>query len=253
MRFLVTSLLVVATGLAPIQKTSAASVRPNRELERVLQELAASTSNDQYRQIDEAVKASRDLIEQLNGLAVSGKLTEIVVLNSAAASNAPKPGPFSAWTTGSSIVFSEALLSQLTKNREYDVVYPDDILPNNTTFVLGHLALHLSAGKIPVKAGGPLPVNDYIAAMLDQEARAYIQAWNDALGAAVQQNSGKPLTPRQIANLMFNMRYRFAFLTALRQPTDKIHLEQNGVIEQSESNAKAIASALKNSSVADIQ
>ena len=252
MRLLVTCLLV-GTGLVAIQQAIAASVAPNGELERILGKLAHTTSSDQYGQIDDAVKSSPHLIDQLNGLAASGKLTEIVVLTSAAASSAPKPGPFSAWTTATSMVFTETLLSQLTKKREYDVVYPDDILPNNTTFVLGHLAFHLNAAKITVKPGEAPHLNDYVEAMLDQEARAYIQAWNDTLDAAVRQNNDKPLTPRQIANLMMNMRYRFAFLTALRQPTDKIHLEPNGLIEESESNAKAIASSLKSSSVADIQ
>jgi hypothetical protein len=253
MRFLVTCLLVTGTGLATIQQSIAASVAPNHELERILGNLATTTSVDWYRQIDDAVRCSPHLVEQLNGLAASGKLTGMLVLTSAAASNAPKPGPFSAWTTGTSMVLTDNLLSQLTKNREYDVVYPDDVLPNNTTFVLAHLAFHLKAGRVTAEQGGAFNLNDYVAAMLDQEARAYIQAWNDALDAAVRQNNDKPLTPRQIANLMFNMRYRFAFLTALRQPTDKIHLEQNGVIEESESNAKGIVTALKGSSVADIQ
>ena len=117
--------------------------------------------------------------------------------------------------------------------------------------MLGHLAFHLNAGL--VKPGDVPRMDDYVAMMLDQEARAYIQAWNDALEAAVKQNNDKPLKPGQIGTLMLNMRYRFAFLKALRQPTDKIHLEENGVIEDSESNAKAIVTALKSSSVADIQ
>jgi hypothetical protein len=253
MRALVIHLLVVGISLAAVQQAIAASVAPNRELETILGKLRTNASSDQYRQIDDAVKSSPNLFDQLNRLAASGKLTEIVVLTSAAASNAPKPGPFSAWTTGTSMVFTESLLSQLTKNREYDVVYPDDILPNNTTFVLGHLAFHLNAGKVIAKPGDVSHLNDYIAAMLDQEARAYIQAWNDALNAAVQQNNDKPLTPHQIADLMFNLHYRFAFLKALRQPTDKIQLEQNGVIEENESNANAITTALKSSSLADIQ
>jgi hypothetical protein len=234
-------------------KPSTASVAPNAKLETILGKLASTTSSDRYRQIDAAVRSSPHLIDQLNGLAASGGLTEILVLTPAMASNAPKPGPFSAWTAGTSMVFTESLLSQLTKNREYDIVYPDDVLPNNTTFVLGHLAFHLQAGKVAAKPDGALNVNDFVAAMLDQEARAYIQSWNDVLDAAVQQNNDEPLRPRQIANLMLNLRYRFAFLAALRQPTDKIRLEQNGVIEESEANAKGIATALKSSSVADIQ
>ena len=253
MRFLVTCLLIIGTGVAAIQTPLAAPIAPNRELERILGKLTSTTSSDQYRQIDGAVKSSPHLIDQLNGLAASGKLTEVAVLTSAEASNAPKPGPFSAWTTGTSMVFTENLLSQLTKNREYDVVYPDDILPNNTTFVLGHLAFHLNAGKVIVKTGDVSQLNDYIAAMLDQEAKAYIQAWNDALEAAVRQNNDKPLTPRQVANFMLNLHYRFVFLKALRQPTGTLKLQESGDIEESESNVKAIATALKSSSVADIQ
>jgi hypothetical protein len=252
-RSLATYLLVVGICLVGAQHASAASMTLSQELDGILGKLRTNVSADQYRQIDDAIKSSPSLIEELNRLAASGKLTEIVVLTSAATSNAPAPGRFRAWVTDTSIVLTESLLSQLTKNREYDVVFPDDILPNNTTFVLGHLAFHLDAGKILAKPGDVPHLNDYIAAMLNQEARAYIHAWNDALEAAVQQNNDKRLTPRQIANFMFNLHYRFAFLKALGQPTDKIHLEQNGVIDDGDSNARAIVAALKDSPIADIQ
>lgn len=253
MRSLVVHLFVVGICLAGAQHASATSTTPNRELNAILKKLRTSASSDQYQQIDSAVKSSRTLIDELNRLAASGKLTEIVVLTSATISNAPTPGRFRAWASDTSIVFTESLLSQLTKTREYDVAFPDDILPNNTTFVLGHLAFHLDVGKIVAKPGDLPHLNDYIAAMLNQEARAYIHAWNDALDAAVQQNNDKPLTARQIANFMFNLHYRFAFLKALRQPTDKIHLEQNGVIDDGDSNAEALVDALKDTPIADIQ
>lgn len=253
MRSLAIYVFAVGICLAGAQHTSAASMAPSQELDRILGRLRSNVSTGQYRQIDDAIKSSPSLIEELNRLAASGKLTDIVVLTSAATSNAPTPGRFRAWATDTSMVFTESLLSQLTMNREYDVVFPDDILPNNTTFVLGHLAFHLDAPKIVTKRGDEAHLNDYVAAILNQEARAYIHAWNDALEAAVQQNNDKPLTPRQIANFMFNLHYRFAFLKALRQPTDKIHLEQNGVIDDGDSNARAIATALKDSALADIQ
>lgn len=251
MHFPIVRPLVVGTVLAAIQLSVASPVAPNHELDRILAQLASTASTDQYRQVADAVRSSPRLSDQLNGLAASGKLTEIVVLTSAAASNAPKPGPFGAWTTGTSVVLTDTLLSQLTKNREYDVVNPDEVLPNNTTFVIGHLAFHLHAGT--VKPGAFPHMNDYVAAMLDQEARAFIQGWNDALDAAVQQNNQKPLTPGLIGTFMLNMRYRFVFLTALNQPTDKVHLEQNGVIEENESNVKSIVTALRHSAIADIQ
>jgi hypothetical protein len=95
MRLFVTALVVIGACLAPGQQAVAGSVGPNRELETVLQKLAGSTGDGRYRQIDVAIKTSRDLTSQLNGLAASGKLTRIVVLTSVAAAQASKPGPLS--------------------------------------------------------------------------------------------------------------------------------------------------------------
>ena len=66
------------------------------------------------------------------------------------------------------MVFTQTLLSQLTKNREFDVVDQDDILPNNTTFVLANLAFHLRAGEIPAKSYDAAHLDDFVAAMLEQ-------------------------------------------------------------------------------------
>ena len=246
--------VVIALGLAwtagaVLNQAFAASVAPNAALEKVFQRLSASATTGKYKQVADAVKASPHLTEQLNTLASSGKLTEIVVLTPATAAAAPKPGPFSAWTQGTTILFTETLLDQLTRNREFDVVRPDDVLPNNTTFVLAHLAYHLNT---PIPSAKAVGVDAYVAAMLDTEARAYIQSWNDTLDAAAQQN-GARLTPQQIATLMLNLRYRFAFYKALNHPTDKIRIEMSGVIEENDGNARAIVTALKTSSVADIQ
>jgi len=243
MRLTLACLVVLAIGFTESPRGIGAPLTPNRELVTILGNLAGSAANEQYRQIEDAVNASPQLVEQLNELAASGKLTAIVVLNSTAAATAPNPGPFSAWIAGTSLVFTEKLLPQLTQRRLYDVVHPDDILPNNTTFVLGHLAFHLRVAPPPINK---LAVDDYVAGMLNQEAHAFIQAWNDALDAATQQNHG-PLTAGQIGSLLLNMRYRFAFVTA------DIHLGQGGTIDPNESNVNAIATALKKASVTDIQ
>jgi hypothetical protein len=130
-------------------------------------------------------------------------------------------------------------------------VYPGDILPNSTTFVLAHLAYHL-ATPLPNPKQFPI-MKSFVAAMLDHEARAYIQAWNDTLDAAVQQNANRPLTPGQVGNLMLNMRYRFVFTKALAQTTDKLEITPSGVIDETEANTKAVETALETSSIADIQ
>jgi hypothetical protein len=96
-------------------------------------------------------------------------------------------------------------------------------------------------------------MRSFVEAMLDHEARAYIQAWNDTLDAAVHQNGGQPLRPPQVWSLMLNMRYRFVFTKALAPATNKLEIAPSGVIEESEANAKAIATALETSSIADIQ
>jgi hypothetical protein len=53
--------------------------------------------------------------------------------------------------------------------------------------VLGHPAFHLNAGAVKPREFPNL--NDYVTAMLDQVARAFIRSWNDALDAAVNRTT----------------------------------------------------------------
>ena len=237
--------------IAPFGSADAEPTQSNIALESVLHKLEAQATVEQSRQITEAIAASPHLQEQLQSLVSGGKLTDILILSDEKAKAAAKPGPFNAWISGASIVFSESILLQLAKNRNLDVAHPDERLPNNTTFVLGHLAYQLNAG--PPNPRGYSDMQAFVSAMVSRDAHAYIQAWNDVLDAAVRANEGRQLTPQQIGGLMLNLRYRFAFTKALQQSDPKLEIAQNGEVLDTDRNAQAIATALRTSAVADIQ
>jgi hypothetical protein len=77
----------------------------------------------------------------LNGLAATGALTAIKVVPVSDIPSA-KRALFRGVVDGTTIVVSTELLADLQKKRLFDVVFDDDVLPNNTTFVLSHLAYH---------------------------------------------------------------------------------------------------------------
>lgn len=114
---------------------------PNSELSAVLQKLSATATSEQFNQIKNAINASPALLAQLNDLSSSGNLTAIRV-------STPDAIPmiqgirFGAIREGSQFVFSSILLQELLKNRIHDAGKESDILPDNTVFVLSHLAYH---------------------------------------------------------------------------------------------------------------
>jgi len=146
------------------------------------------------------------------------------------------------------MIFSAEFLGAQKGNRLFDVVYPDDILPNNTVFALGHLAYHLEAPPID-----PRNPQAYVLRKLVEEAYAFAQGWNDVVDAATRQNGGHQLSKRQVAQLLMNMRYRFAFLTAIQQKPQKLELSDDGRVEVNSANMSAIATALANSKITDIE
>ena len=65
------------------------------------------------------------------------------------------------------------------------MVYPGDILPNNTVFALGHLAYHLGAAPTD-----PRGSQGYVVQKLVEQAAAFIQGWNDVVDAAQRETAG---------------------------------------------------------------
>jgi hypothetical protein len=139
------------------------------------------------------------------------------------------------------------------------VVIPDEIYPNNLVYDLAHLAVHLGAAPVqPTIPPGPSThvtnaLNAFIAARLNEEARADIAGWNAVVDAAVRENGGRPLTLQQRSTMMFNLRYRSFFLQAIRQPNPKLQISNSGAIAPDDSNVAAIVAVLHNSPIADLQ
>jgi hypothetical protein len=230
----------------------AQSPPPNAELTPILRELCASVSSDQCRQLAEAIEASASLAGRLNGLAATGALTAIKVVPVSDIPSA-KRALFRGVIDGTKIVVSTELLPDLQKKRLFDVVYDDDVLPNNTTFVLSHLAYHLGEAARTKSSKLPLDMQAYVAMRLHEEAAGFLQAWNDTLDAAVRDNNGQALSSRQVAQLLLNARYRFALLTFRQPPEKSLQYAPTGALELSEHNIGVVIERLKTSSVTDIE
>jgi len=207
-------------------------------LQPIFAPLSRTATPEQYQQILGAVNASPMLAKELEILVARRKLAAITVLpghNSAGS-------PYNAWADRSAIVLHADFLKAQRANRAVDVTHADDILPNNTVFCLGHLAYHLAI-EDPSPQGTSLQV--YLRQRLEREAGAFMQGWNNVVDAAVHANGGKPLGSRQVAQLLLNMRYRFALM--------KAEISPNGYIETNPRNIDAIVGVLRVSPLTDIQ
>jgi hypothetical protein len=151
------------------------------------------------------------------------------------------------------IVLGFAVNTFAQKKRLFDVVFDDDVLPNNTTFVLSHLAYHLGEAARTKSSKPPLDMQAYVAARLHEEAAGFLQAWNDTLEAAVHDNRGQALSSRQAADLLLNARYRFALLTFGKPPEKSLQYAATGALELNEHNIGIVIERLKTSSVTDIE
>lgn len=229
-------------------------------LRAVLDKLSATADKDQAAQIAGAIQASPRLAATCNTLAGDGKLVAIVVYTPGKDAAKPK-GPFQAWTENGTIMISAPLLLELRKSRLYDVVTPDDVLPNNTAFVLGHLAYHLQHPVAPVTAPKFAPgqahdytqtIQEYQANRMNAESNAFIEGWNVAVDAATSANEGRPLKGNQVVSLLMNLRYRFGFIGGLQQTENKLQIKEGGWIVPDEANVKVFGAVLAKSRVADI-
>lgn len=227
---------------------------PVAPLMRITDELKSNSTAEQYQLISGAIDSSLALSTQMNELANAGLLTHLMV-------ESPDTQIFGARIDGTSWLFTPAFLREQASKRLYDVVAPDDILPNNMVFALGHLAFHARNVKqfaANVDAIKKASTTNMAAALplliqlrLQEEAQAFIQGWNDVIDAAVQQNHGVLLTGNQGGNLILNLRHRWLFLKVSEGGANLFSVD--GHIDPSAENIEAIVGVLHNSEVIDIQ
>lgn len=237
---LAVAVFVVVLFIVAIAKGDAPATAVNgHRLQSIVDTLAHNSSLQQHKQLGDALGASGALAGQLNAAAESGRLTGIEI-------SAQRPGNgFSATILDKHIVLAADFLPQLGKQRTYDVVLPDDILPDNLVFVLGAFASWLAAPPV----SSDLDLQSYITASLNRNARGFIQGWNDVVDAAVKQNGKRPLSMPQAASLMMNLRYRVVFTNATA--SNAIKWSPTGTIDPTDQNIAAVADGLRKMKLLD--
>lgn len=242
---------------------------PTPAIDTVLHRLDSETSPEQSQQIAEAIGASRQLKTDVEQLAASDKLTGIRIVQQSELK--PVGGAhFNAYLDGTQVVIGAPLLKDLSNNLLIDVVREGDIRPNNTSFVLAHLAYHLRTRdemnahddrvrrRIDAlrKTTGS---HDYTAiereatwVRIADEASALISAWNDVIEDATARNQGRALSLEQVSTVLVNLRYRGIFLQAINIPR-QLKFSDGGRIEPNEANIKALSTALASMALMDVQ
>jgi hypothetical protein len=231
----------------------------------MLGELQISASPDDYQQIADAIASSETLRQEIYELTVENQFTGILVLPRAQLTDrkAERFGGFLRQmepvtlesarrdgkvvlrykTPGPKIVLTTEYLKELKEARLFDMVYPDDILPNHTVFALAHLLYHIRNPFVPYYAAPGANEEKW----LKIEASAFIYAWNTMLQVAERDNGAKPLSERQFGQLLLNTRHRFALIGAMEQKPDPLQFSPSGSVEFNETNIQAVAATLKNS------
>lgn len=234
--------LALAAAILPLGPITFAAEVPE-SVKALLTPLEQAGFGEQAASLSQAIDGAPALAGQLSSLAAAGKLKTIQVRPAGT-------GPFGGFLENGGMVFTVPFLQGQVKKRLFDVVREDDILPDNLVFCLGHLAYHLGAKPVQVSdAANPF---DFANKRIAIEAAAFIQGWNDTLDAEVHANGGKELSPGQAGTLLINLRYRFAFIKAFKQPV-KLEMGQTGRIEPTQENINAVAEALKTSTITDLE
>jgi hypothetical protein len=255
---------VASLAISVLWTAAAAQVRDpsgaSGELASILDRVTIPASSGQQQQIVDAVTASPALSSRFGELVANGKLTAIDVVEARATGRASGPfagappvkGPFAAALDGSRIILSSQLLSMLRNGRLLDTASADDVLPDQTVFVLAHLAYHLREPIAPTPKPGE-DVDSFTARRLESEANAYIYAWNTTVDEAVHRRGGAALNADQITSLLLNCRYRFALVGIRSRNISGPSQSPSGIIERTPSNLEAVMQTLRQSAIADLE
>jgi hypothetical protein len=205
-------------------------------------------NTEQTQQIEQSLAACPSLGERLDALSKSAGFQQIRV---STADETKKTGPFLAVAAGNEIIVADSWLA-LQNQPYFDVRHAGEILPDNLCFDLGHLSDHI-AHPAPMSPSGT-DLKSWVDQRLKAESLAFIRGWPFVLEAARAKNNGQPLTPAQFADLLLNLRYRFAFLQAMKSQTaPRLSILPDGSIPETDANVAAIQAALSHSSIADLQ
>lgn len=238
--------LIVMTFISSQPAAAGEAERP--AVAAVLRELAATAPAD-LPQVSEAIAASGLVQQQLDELYRAGRFSGFSVAPRASFEGR-KAELFGGFTQETRIVLTTEYLQALQSSLLYDVVYDDDVAPDNTVFAIAHLLHHL---RSPLDPRAHSSRESFMEAALRSEAEAFIHGWNAMLQAAERKNGGNSLSPRQHGQLLMNARYRFAFIGAIKRDGAGLEFSPKGTLAADERNLQAIVAALKDAAHADIE
>ncbi len=211
-------------------------------VERALLELK-SRNPEAHAQIAEALNqspATRNYLQQVP------TFSGFEIINVADRGNTP----YAAFVKDGKIVISKELLTDLKKRELMHHAPPGTIFPNQTLFVVSHLAYHVKGDRLP---SSRMPNRDeFIRQRIAFEAKAYIHSWNALIDWVISQNAGKPLEVFQVGELLLQTRYRGIYNRAFNE-TPKLKMEDSGHIRETPDNVEAISGAIAKSPISDIE
>ncbi len=212
---------------------------------QVLAGFSGKASPAQVTPVTDAIPASPPLQARLHRRAASGVRQGIALV---AQEDARLDEDQGAEVVGGDILLTGKFLLGQPPHRRADAKTKADLdPPDNLVFSLGHLSYHL---ENPIdRKTLPDSQDARVNLFVRDEAKAYIQGWNDLIDAEARLK-GRPITTAEAASLLPNFKYRSFFIKAngkqaLVSPDG--HLEPNG------RNLQAMTSALFESDVPDFQ
>jgi fructose-specific component phosphotransferase system IIB-like protein len=211
----------------------------------IIASFQAKASPDQAKQLTDAITASPPLQARLERLAASGVLKGVDLVTQEDERLDEGKG---AEVVGGHILLTAKFLLGQPPRRRTDATSKGDLEPpDNLVFSLSHLSYHL---ENPVdRKTLPQSQDARVNIFVRDEAKAYIQGWNDLIDAEARLK-GRPITAAEAASLLTNFKYRSFFIKAngkLAVVSPDGHLEPNG------RNLQAMTSALFESDVPDFQ
>ena len=212
-------------------------------LAALLTRFQAQAGADQAKQVADAVTASPPLQARLEKLASDGALKGLDLVGpDDEVMDANKGAEI---VGGHILLTAKFLLGQPPHRRVAATSKADLDPPDNLVFVLGHLSYHL---EHPLdRKALPADLGDRANTVVGDEARGYLQGWNDLIDAEAKLK-GRPITAAEAASLLPNFKYRFFFIKAngkLAEVSPDGHLAVTG------RNLRAMTSALFESEVPD--
>lgn len=237
--------LCAVIALCLVHQLSFAAEPRNDGVQRIFGQVEGFAGPTESRQLTDAITASSLLQREINAQVASKRLDGIQVVPRASLEKR-KADLFGGFVEGSIIVLTKEYLKELRNSRIYDVEYPDDILPNNTVFVLAHLLFHTGNPLDPGRFNTPWAYSD---AAMKTEAAAFIYAWNATMQVAVAANGNKPLSQQQFGQLLLNTRYRFALIGG----AGKDFFLPSGYVEMNEKNIQTVVATLSGAQRADLE